>query len=345
MRIPPCSVMDKEAVPPSGDRHDYMSLGSYWWPNPDTSDGLPYVRRDGERNPEGDVLDVLRVRKLCRDCVTLAYAFYFSGKPEYAEHSTLLLKTWFLDEETRMNPHLKYAQAIPGKCEGRGIGIIDTSLSFPGALDAVGTLRSSGGIPSSVFAGLEIWMNRFLDWLVESPLGRDEASEKNNHGTWYDVQLAALAIFTGRKDLAAKTCAAAKAKRIAVQIEPDGSQAMEQARTRALDYTLMNIRGLFDLGILARNVGVDLLDYVTPDGRGIRKVVDWLIPYAVGEKAWAWEQITDFDSRSFFEVFRRAAIYYRDPRYEEVLRVFDEADVAGHVMQLVYPKVEANDAD
>ena len=44
----PWSVMDKQHVPPSGDKHDYMSLGPYWWPDPDKPDGLPYIRRDGE---------------------------------------------------------------------------------------------------------------------------------------------------------------------------------------------------------------------------------------------------------------------------------------------------------
>jgi len=29
----PFSVMYKNRTPPSGDKHDYMSLGSYWWPD------------------------------------------------------------------------------------------------------------------------------------------------------------------------------------------------------------------------------------------------------------------------------------------------------------------------
>ena len=46
---PPLSITDKPATPPSGDKHDYMSQAPYFWPNPDTSNGLPYIRRDGER--------------------------------------------------------------------------------------------------------------------------------------------------------------------------------------------------------------------------------------------------------------------------------------------------------
>lgn len=342
MQTSPCSVVDKQAIPPSGDKHDYMSLGSYWWPNPDTPDGLPYVHRDGEYNPEGHELDHPRIGKLCRDCSILTYAFWFTGNSAYSKQSVSLLRTWFLDQETRMNPHLNYAQSIPGICDGRDIGIIDT-MGFPRLLDAIGLLQSSSEMPSSTFDGIKDWMNDYLDWLVDSPNGKGEASQKNNHGTWYDVQVVALAIFTGRRDLAVEICEEAREKRVSVQIAPDGSQPMELSRTRALDYTVMNIKGMLDLGILARKVGVDLLGYATPDGRGIRKAVDWLIPYAVGEKTWAWEQITDFDKKNFFEVFRRAAIYYRDPRYEDVLRAFNEEDVARHEMQLIYPKIEGND--
>src|SRR5690242_102890 len=40
----PFSVMQKKRVPPSGDRHDYMSLAPYWWPDSGSRTGLPYVR-------------------------------------------------------------------------------------------------------------------------------------------------------------------------------------------------------------------------------------------------------------------------------------------------------------
>ena len=48
------SVVDKNLTPSSGDKHDFMSVAPYWWPNPNTPNGLPYVRRDGEVNPERD---------------------------------------------------------------------------------------------------------------------------------------------------------------------------------------------------------------------------------------------------------------------------------------------------
>ena len=51
---PAYSVTSKTRTPPSGDKHDYISMGPYWWPDPSRPGGEPYVRRDGEVNPERD---------------------------------------------------------------------------------------------------------------------------------------------------------------------------------------------------------------------------------------------------------------------------------------------------
>src|SRR4030095_5632002 len=48
----PTSVVSKATTPPSGDKHDYMSQAPYFWADPAKPNGLPYIRRDGERNPE-----------------------------------------------------------------------------------------------------------------------------------------------------------------------------------------------------------------------------------------------------------------------------------------------------
>ena len=52
LQFGPVSVMEKKALPPSGDRHDYMSLAPYHWPDPAKADGLPYIRKDGQTNTE-----------------------------------------------------------------------------------------------------------------------------------------------------------------------------------------------------------------------------------------------------------------------------------------------------
>lgn len=125
----PQSVMDKGVVPPSGDKHDYMSQGPYWWPNPDTPDGLPYVRRDGETNPEiRRIEDSGNMRRMHEAVKTLTMAYYLSRDERYAAKAAELLKVWYLNPETRMNPNLNYGQVVLGVYDnGRCIGIIDLS--------------------------------------------------------------------------------------------------------------------------------------------------------------------------------------------------------------------------
>src|SRR5690348_382816 len=75
----PESVMDKNRVPPSGDKHDFMSQAPYFWRDTNSPNGR-YIRRDGERNPEsGKDSDAGRLGRMCSDTHALTLAFYFTG--------------------------------------------------------------------------------------------------------------------------------------------------------------------------------------------------------------------------------------------------------------------------
>jgi hypothetical protein len=312
----PFSVMNKKSPPPSGDKHDYMSQAPYYWPNPATSNGLPYVRRDGERNPDAyGNSDRLAVGELADKVETLALACYFKRDEAYAARAALLLRAWFLDPATRMNPNFQFAQAILGVNTGRGTGLIE-SRAFVRVVDAVGLLAESKAWTGTDQRGLQTWFAKFLQWMLESEHGRDEAAAKNNHGTYYDVQVASFALFLGKPELAASILQAARQKRIAIQIEPDGRQPLELVRTKSWGYSVGNLSGLMSLATLGERVGVDLWHYETPDGRSIGKALDYLAPFALGERQWPHQQLGGVSKEALFPLLRQAAEHLPDRKVQ-----------------------------
>ncbi len=319
LKTVPLSVVNKEVTPPSGDKHDYMSQAPYWWPNPETPNHLPYIRRDGERNPEIEKLpDHQNFNKLMSVTETLALAYYFKGDEACAAKATQLLRGWFLDPATRMNPHLNYGQAILGVNDGRGIGIIETA-GLPRLVDGIGLLAGSKAWTKADQQGLVTWFEKYLQWLTESKHGRDEAATKNNHGTYYDVQVASFAFFVGKRELAVKVLRESRPKRIAAQIEPDGRQPLELDRTKGWGYSVMNLRGLFELAALGERVGLDLWNYKTPAGSSMRRALDWLVPFATSEQKWPYQQITKWSPTELAPLLRQATIQYHERQSEEVI--------------------------
>jgi hypothetical protein len=319
LSVGPFSVVNKTITPPSSDKHDYMSQAPYFWPDPKTPNGLPYIRRDGERNPEINKLpDHSEMDQMINAVSTLSLAYYLLGNEVYATKAAGLLRAWFIDADTRMNPNLQFGQAIPGVNTGRGIGLIETR-GLTRVVDAVGLLAGSQSWKQQDERDLKQWFDQFLKWMMEHKYGRDEAAALNNHGTYYDVQTASFALFLGRRDLAKQILEATKQKRIARQIEPDGRQPLELARTRAWSYSVGNLDGLTLLAILGESVDVDLWHYETSDGRSIRRAFEYLYPFAVGSQKWPHQQITEFQSNSLFPLMRRAASRYSDQRFKTMM--------------------------
>ena len=337
LEVGPFTVVSKETAPPSGDKHDYMSIAPYWWPNPNTADGMPYVRRDGERNPDiYKVRDRLQLGEMIDAVETLALAYYFTGDEAFAKRAGVLVRTWFLDPDTRMNPHLEYGQAVPGENTGRGAGLIE-SRHLTRVIDSVALLSESDAWTDDDQRELEAWFEKFLVWMQQSDIGRDEADADNNHGTYYDVQIAAYSLFTGKTDQAAEVLQAVGDKRIADQVEPDGRQPEELERTKAWSYSVGNLAGLMTLARLGEHVEVDLWHYETKDGRSIRAALDYLIPFGIEEQSWPYQQINGFDPSLIYPLLHIAAAKYPDGPYAELLERISKDNSADRSNLLVSP--------
>lgn len=285
------SVTYKKQTPPSGDKHDYMSLAPYWWPDTTNADGLPYIRRDGQRNPEEkEYTDKAMLNKMSKELINLTNLYSTSKELHYIEKANQLLRAWFLDSATRMNPNLNYAQAIKGRNEGRGAGLIETRIFIP-LLDAVEILREDSAFEKETYPELKQWFIYYLDWMQSSENGKKEKAAKNNHGTWYTAQYARIAIFIGHNDLALKELETLK-KRIAWQIESDGKQPLELERTKSLSYSIFNLEAYYTCFSMSEKLGLYLWDYETSDGCSVNEAIDYIHPFIDDQINWPHKQIT-----------------------------------------------------
>jgi hypothetical protein len=317
------SVMDKTQLPPSGDKHDFYSLSHYRWPNPDTADGLPYVSRDGEINPEiYSIPDMKNMDGMVQAVKILALAYYFTNDPQYASKADKLLRVWFIDEDTYMNPNLKYAESVRGKNEMNPGGIME-GRPLTELTDAIRLLQHSPQLTEEVQQGMELWFTNYLDWLLNSDSGKKEGRKANNHGTYYLVQVSSIALFVNKTGLAREIVEATMQepssasfddvpKLIAEKIKPDGRQPFELKRTNALDYHTLNLLALFRLASIGEHfAGVDLWNYEF-EGAGLRKALDYILPYALEKEPWPYEQIKSVRKSTVAEISCQGMIHYQN---------------------------------
>jgi hypothetical protein len=345
MTAGPFSVTHKKRTPPSGDKHDYMSLAPYWWPDSTKPNGLPFIRRDGNVNPESRIdTDSPRFGKMVDAVETLALAFYFSNDAQFGARAAELVRAWFLAPETRMNPNLRYAQAIPGVTDGRGIGIIDTR-NLSTVIDAVALLDGAPGWTPSDAAAFRAWCRDYLVWLQTSVQGKEEAIQRNNHGTWYDAQIVALALFTGDTALARRTIAESATQRFATQVAADGSQPEEIARTRPLHYSLFNLEPFNRIAELGRHVGVDFWHYRAPNGADLRAAMLYVAPYLDPSSIFPKPEVTPAHQEEFLRTVRQTQSVFRDASLDHAVARMHAEVLRTERSRLLYPDVPDVSAD
>ena len=332
----PYSVTDKEKVPPSGDRHDYASYGRYWWPDPNQPDGLPYIRRDGETNPDSQSpreSDRSRIESLSINTETLGLAYYLTGNEKYADKAAELLRVWFLDPATRMNPNLNFAQGRPGHTDGSKSGVLDGRM-MTRALEGAILIAGSPALNDSERQGLKAWAGAYFDWLTHGKLALEEAAAKNNHGSFYDAQAMYFALYSGNRAAAKEIAERVVETRILSQIEADGSMPEELARTRPLFYSNYNLHALFLVAYLADKVGVDV--WTAGESR-LRIGLDFLAPYTDPKKAWPHSTIKEADRMKMFAILMMADRAYPNGNYLQMVKTLPQAECEKRRENLAMP--------
>ncbi len=312
------TVTDRKIKAVSGNIHDYCSMGPYWWPNPNTENGLPYIRRDGEKNPETEGGSTFW--SLFHDVFALTLAAYYLDEIKYAERAIDYIRSWYLDPETYCTPHLEYGQSIPGICNGRGIGLIDTCQSHE-FFDAVAILDAMGAVPQDVMLGLKEWYNKFLNWMLTSETGIDEDRARNNHGTWYDVQIGATALFLDRPVLANRTITLAYERRILKHIDEEGKQPEELARTKGMHYSLYNLHAMLLIAKMSKKAGCKLDMWNSPRENGspaLKSAIDYITQFSDSLEGFPYKEISGKPAQDdCARIMMLANAYYPEAGYEE----------------------------
>ena len=276
--LSPVTVISKPENSLVSNPRTYLSMACYWWPDPNSQDGTPYIRKDGKVNPEtrSDKSDLPKMIEMAQRVETLTNAYKMSGEEEFANKAIEQLLTWFVDDNTAMYPHLEHAQMVKGRNSGRSYGVIDTWWLVR-VIESIPELRNSDYWSDEIELGLRAWFTHYLNWLRNSDFGQTEMQSKNNHGTWYDLQVVTFARFVNQNDFAVHHLEEVTRSRIARQITLSGRQKYETRRPRPLHYSIYNLSGLMKLVLHGKELGVDLKNNNRWFSGSLEDALDYLI--------------------------------------------------------------------
>ena len=290
----PITITASSSARSAGGPHDFFSEADYWWPDPKDPNG-PYIQRDGMSNPDNFVEHRRALMRLSVQVPALVAAWKLTREKRYATQAVSHLRAWFIDERTRMNPNLQYAQAIHGRTTGRGTGIIDT-IHLVEVARAIEILSKSKSLSATELKGIKQWFTDYLQWITTSKNGLEEREAKNNHGTCWVMQVAAFAHLTDDQKLLDYCRERFKKVIVPNQIAADGSFPEELRRTKPYGYSLFNLEAMATASQILSNPKDNLFTFQTPDGRGFRRAIEYMAPFIRDKKAWPLKPDVMYDN-------------------------------------------------
>lgn len=319
----PQSITDRVCERSAGGRNDFYSEGDYWWPDPNNPGG-PYIRKDGQSNPGNFSAHRHAMIRMSKITGVMASAYLLTGHEKYAQKAMEHLRVWFIDPSTRMNPHMRYSQAIMGRYTGRGIGLIDAIHLVEPAL-TIKTIEGSDALSGEELKTLKSWYSEFLDWMVTHEYGKDEMVHPNNHGTCWALQAAAYATLTGNEEMLSFAAQRYKEVLLPDQMAENGSFPLELQRTKPYGYSIFNLDAMSALVQVLSLQGEDLYGYQTSDGRYLKSGMEFLFPYIQEKEKWPFPQdilyFDDYPVQQAFLLF--GGLAYDRPEYTELWMELD----------------------
>jgi hypothetical protein len=319
----PSTITDYSSPRSAGGKHDFFSEGDYWWPDSTNPTG-PYIQKDGMTNPDNFVMHRKVLMRLSIQVADLVSAYRITGNKKYAVKAIDHLRAWFVNEETRMNPCLLYAQAIRNKFTGRGTGLIDT-IHLIEVAQSIIILEKYGVISPADLAAIKKWFADYLEWLTTHKYGLDEMGSKNNHGTCWVMQVAAFAKLTGNEEKMEFCRKKFKEVLLPGQMAKDGSFPLELKRTKPYNYSLFNLDAMSIICEILSTEKDNLWAFTLSDGRNMKKGMEFMLPYIADKSKWPFAKdvmhFDDFPNRQPSLLF--CGIAYKETKFIELWKKLD----------------------
>jgi hypothetical protein len=317
----------------AGNQHDFYSEGDYWWPDPENPDG-PYMRKDGQTNPENFVAHRLAMIRLSQIVGMETSAYLLTGEKKFPEATQKHLEAWFVNPETRMNPSLLYVQAIKGRVTGRGIGIID-AIHLVEVARSIEILENNKALPDETVLGIKNWFNEFVSWLTTHPYGLDEMNTKNNHATCWVMQVGAFARLTDNEEVLELCRNRFKTILLPNQMGEDGSFPLELKRTKPYGYSLFNLDAFMTCAEILTDENNNLYEFSTPKGQNMKLGAEYLYPFVKDKSSWKYEPDVmyweDWPVRHPFLLFAGNA--YQNNEFIETWKTLEGYPTTGEVLR------------
>ena len=195
-------------------------------------------------------------RSLVQNCTMLTLASYFSDDNSYADHAVSIIKEWFLDQNTKVNPSKVFTEATHR--------LLKTTYVYT-LFDSLRLLRKKGRFSEDEWHGLQRWFTQVMEAMDQSARAwRLGYTSKDHIGLYYDIQYSSIAAFINNSTQMYKTIQDSIA-RLYEHVAPDGTLHNEITKKSCESNQIFALAGWQTMDRMASKLGIDLWNQAIDD--------------------------------------------------------------------------------